>query len=156
MAVAPPDDLPVDEDDLAPLVAAMQELTDANAGWINLLPEVEPGCEPPPRRITVALFSARGDAVPLATWSAPEAAGRRATVGIEHGSGPKALARLAAHDVPLPAGWLKVADHPRRGLVVTVPADADPSDVAWWLLTATHVLSVPPLTGSWLARVYRR
>ena len=154
MAVAPPDEITMDEDDLSPLVDAIRELTTASSGWINLSPEVEPGFEPPPRRLTVAIFSARGEAVPMATWKAPEEPGKRATIGIEHGSGPKALERLAAHEVPIPSGWIKVADHPRRGFVATVPADADPEDVAWWLLAATHVLSVPPLTGSWLAKVY--
>lgn len=155
MAVTPPEELEFDEDDLEPVLAAMAELTAAAKGWINLSPEVEAGHDPPPRNLVVALFSARGEATPLATWAAPEAPGQRATLGIEHGSGPKALARLAERELPLPPGWLEVADHPRRGLVVTAPADAEPGDVLWWLLTASHLLSVPPLTGSWQAKVYR-
>ena len=51
-------------------------------------------------------------------------------------------------------GWLKVADHPRRGLVVACPHAVDPEHALWWLLTATHVLSVVPLTSTWLARIY--
>ena len=155
MAVTPSQDLPFDEDDLDLVLDAMDAQSAAAKGWINFSPEVEPGEELPPRNFMVALFSARGDAVPFATWSSPETVGGRATIGIEHGSGPKALARLAERELPLPPGWLKVADHPRRGLVVTVPGDAASADVLWWLLTATHVLSVPPLTGSWLAKVYR-
>ena len=155
MAVPPPEEIEFHEDDPAAVEAELEALAAAHRGWINLLPEVESGHEPPPRRFTVAIFSARGDPVPMATWSAADGPGRRATVGIEHGSGPKALALLAANDLPLPAGWLRVADHPRRGLVLTVPADAAAADVLWWLLAATHVLSVPPLTGSWSARVYR-
>lgn len=156
MALPAPDELPVDEDDLAPLEDLLSELAGAGRGaWVNLVPEVEPGTEPPPRRATIAIFSSRGDAVPLATWKAPDRPGRRATLGIEHGSGPKALARLAEADLPLPSGWLKVGDHPKRGLVVTVPPEAEVDAVVWWLLSATHVLSVPPLTGSWLAHIYR-
>ncbi len=155
MALSPTSELFVDEDDLDVLVSTLEELTGAASGWVNLLPEVEPGHEPAPRNPVVAVFSARGDAVPMATWSAPEAPGLRSTVGIEHGSGPQALSRLSAHGLDLPAGWLKVADHPRRGLVVTAPADATHADVLWWLIAATHALSVVPLTGHWLARVYQ-
>lgn len=155
MASTPSEELPFDDDDLTGVVAVLEELTSAGKGWVNLLPEVDPNVEVPRRSLLARVVSASGDAVPLATWLAPTTAGGRATAGIEHGSGPKALARLAEHDLPLPAGWLKVSDNPRRGLVLTTPGDAAADDVVWWLLTASHLLSVPPLTGSWLARVYR-
>ncbi|HEX2578306.1 MAG TPA: hypothetical protein VHK88_18315 [Aquihabitans sp.] len=155
MAVTPAEELEFDEDDLAPAVAVLAEVTAAGGGWVNLSPEVEPGHDPPPRNVVVAVFSARGAAIPLATFSAPEQPGGRATIGIEHGAGPRALERLAEHDLVLGPGWLKVADHPRRGLVVTVPPGAATADVLWWLLAASHALSPVPLTGAWLAKVYR-
>ncbi|MCU1355704.1 MAG: hypothetical protein JWM89_1122 [Acidimicrobiales bacterium] len=155
VAVTAPEELEFDEDDLTPVVAEMAALAGAAAGWINFLPAVEEGHELPPRNFIAAIFSSRGEAVPLSTWSAPATPGGRATVGIEHGSGPKALARLAEQQLVLPAGWVKVADHPRRGLVVTAPGGADHAEVLWWLLAAAHALSVPPLTGDWLARIYR-
>ncbi|WP_426571591.1 hypothetical protein [Aquihabitans sp. McL0605] len=154
MAYAHSRELPFDEDDLTPITAVMDQMAAAASGWINFVPEVEEGHEPEPRNPVVAIFSARGDAVPMATWYAPEKLGGRATLGVEHGSGPKALAKLARFESPLEAGWLKVADHPRRGLVVTSPRDVDTDHALWWLLTATHILSVVPLTGTWLARVY--
>ncbi len=123
---------------------------------INLLPEVEPGHETPARNPIAAIFSARGEAVPFATWTPPAAPGERSTLGIEHGSGPQALARLGEHDLGLRPGWLKVADHPRRGLVVTAPAGEDAGDVLWWLLAASHALSTVPLSGAWHAAIYRR
>lgn len=153
MAVPPPTELVVHEDELDELAARLGRLAGTGA-WVNLLPEVVPGHEPPPRSPVIALFSARGDAVPMATWSAASTPTGRATVGIEHGSGPRALARLAEHDLALPDRWLKVSDHPRRGLVVTCPAEAEAADVLWWLLAATHALSVVPLSGSWLAQIY--
>lgn len=155
MALSPTAELTVDEDDLAPLAAEVAGLVASASGWINLLPEVEPGHETPARNPIAAIFSARGEAVPFATWTAPEQPGGRCSLGVEHGSGPKALARLAEAGLTLPPGWLKAADHPRRGLVVTAPGDADPEDQVWWLLTASHALSTVPLTGAWLARVYR-
>lgn len=155
MALTPADELAFDEDDLAPVEAVLAELAAECHGWVNFSPEVEPGHEPPPRNVLVSVFSARGDAVPLATWSPPEKPGQRATVGIEHGAGPKALERLADLDLSLGTGWFKVTDHPRRGLVVTTPPAADVGGVLWWLLAASHALSPVPLTGEWLATVYR-
>ncbi|HWJ97906.1 MAG TPA: hypothetical protein VNQ33_07075, partial [Acidimicrobiales bacterium] len=87
-------------------------------------------------------------------WTAPAKPGGRPNLGITHGSGPQALARLERFGVELEPGWLKVADHPRRGLVVAGPSGVAPDHALWWLLTAAHVLSVVPLTGNWLARVY--
>lgn len=154
MALTPRAEIPFDEDDLAPVVTELTDLSASAAGWVNLSPEVEDGHEPSPRSMGAFLFSSRGDAVPLATWTAPTVAGGRATVGIQHGSGPRALERLAERDLGLAAGWLRVADHPRRGLVVTTAPDADAGDVLWWLLAAGHALSTVPLTGNWLATSY--
>ena len=155
MAVTPAEQIEVDEDDLAPVVAAMAALAERASGWVNLVPDVADGDAPTSRSLLAEIFSARGDPVPMATWTPPEAPGRRATLGIQHGAGPKALARLEANGLPLPEGWWKVADHSRRGLVLTTPPDADLDDVVWWLLTASHALSQVPLSGAWRADVYR-
>lgn len=154
MATTPTREVEFDEDHLDAITASMTEMTEVAAGWINFTPAVEPGHEPPPRTLFATIFSANGDAVPLATWSAPSRVGGRAQIGIEHGSGPKALARLADQQLALPDGWLKLNDHPRRGLVVVTAASATADDVLWWLLAATHALSVVPLTGDWLASIY--
>ncbi|CAN5776261.1 hypothetical protein BH23ACT2_BH23ACT2_14580 [soil metagenome] len=155
MALAPSEERAFTEDDPAPIEEVLAELTNAARGWVNFVPEVEPGHQPPPRGMVIAVFSSRGDPVPLATWSAPDAPGQRATVGIEHGSGPKALDRLREHHLGLDPGWLRVSDHPRRGLVATTPPDARVSDVLWWLLASSHALSTVPLTGAWLSTIYR-
>ena len=154
MAVTPDRELPFDEDDTAEVLAVLRDLRQRATGWVNLLPQVEPGHEPAPRNPVVGIFSARGEAVPMATWSAPANVGGRANLGIEHGSGPQALAKLARFDLPLEPGWLKIADHTRRGLVVASPKDVDPERELWWLLSATHILSVVPLTSTWLAKIY--
>lgn len=156
MAITSDQDLEFDEDDLAAVAEVLAELTAAGAGWVNLRPEVEQGQEPPPRSWLALIFSARGEAVPFATWTPPAAPGGRSTLGIEHGSGPQALARLGEHDLGLRPGWLKVADHPRRGLVVTAPAGEEVGDVLWWLLASSHALSTVPLSGAWRASIYRR
>ena len=63
------------------------------------------------------------------------------------------LDRLAREGLPLPAGWLKVADHPRRGLVVTVPV-AEVSAAVDWLLQAARLLTRGPPPPQWSARRY--
>lgn len=155
MAVTPAEEIHFDEDDLSSLARRMVALAGTESGWINFSPEVEHGHEPPPRSFGSILFSSRGAPVPLVTWSAPEEPGGPATIGIQHGAGPKALTQLAERDLALPAGWWKRSDHPRRGLVVTVPAEVDAEDVLWWLLSAAHTLCAAPLTGSWLAKVFQ-
>lgn len=155
MAVTPAEEFPFTDDDLSSVLTVLAELTEAGAGWVNFLPEVEPGHEPPPRNLVIALFANRGDAIPLATWTAPTRAGGRPTLGIGHGTGPKALERLADNELPLPAGWWKANDHARRGLVVNPAAGVADAEVLTWLLGATTILSTVPLTGAWLARVYR-
>ena len=152
MALSPTQELEFDEDDLTPAAAVLDRLTAAGKGWVNFRPEVESGEEPPPRGKLYALFSGRGEAVPLVTWSAD--GGARHSVGITHGSGPKALARLQERDLALPPGWVRQADHPKRGLVLTTPADTDADAAVWWMLAAAHVLSGAALTGCWQARVY--
>ncbi|MGN6692899.1 MAG: hypothetical protein ACTHN0_01875 [Aquihabitans sp.] len=158
MALTPDREIPFDEDAIDEIAAILAELDATSTGsassWVNFVPAVEEGHEPPPRNPVVAIFSARGDAVPLATWTAPAKPGGRPNLGITHGSGPQALAKLARFGVELEPGWLKIADHPRRGLVVACPREVAPDHALWWLLTATHVLSTVPLTGNWLAQVY--
>jgi hypothetical protein len=155
MALQPDEERTLHAEDLDGLEHVVADLEAAAQGWINLLPEVEPGNEPPPRRPVVAIFSSRGDPIPLATWSAPPKPGGRPSIGIQHGSGPQALARLTDAGLPLPDGWFKAADHPRRGLVVTVPPSSSARSVLDWLLGAATELSTVPLTGHWLAQIYR-
>lgn len=135
----------------------MAARTEAGTGWINLLPEISDDIEIPPSGGLFGFLSARGPSIPLATWSAGAPTKRgpgRASIGLQHAGGPKALARLAEIGLIRPPGWLKVQDHPRRGLVITVPPGEDDDDVLHWLLSAAHALSAVPLTGDWLARVY--
>ena len=153
MAVRPSEVLNVTEPDLHTVADLVRALVDG--AWVNLVPDIDPELAPPPRGALAAIFSARGPMLPLVTITAPETPGGPLSVGIEHGAGPRALDRLADADHALPAGWRRVADHPRRGLVLTVPGDADPDEVVDWLVHAAHVLCPIPLPPGWLAQSYR-
>lgn len=153
----PDEELQFDEAEPSAVVAHMARRTEVGTGWINLLPAIDDEVDLPPSRSLFSFLSARGPSIPLATWSAGAPGKRwpgRASIGIQHAAGPKALARLADVGIVRSAGWIKVQDHPRRGLVITVPPDAAHEDVLHWLLSAAHALSTVPLTGDWLARVY--
>jgi len=155
MARTPSVDIACSEDDLTEVVAAMRELAAEHRGWVNLSPEVAEGNEPPPRGLFGWLFSARGEPVPLVTWTPAPADGAKASVGIAHGSGPKALRRLDEAGLDRPDGSWRRADHARRGLVLDLAPGTDEAEVLGWAVRAAHLLSVAPLTGDWLATVYR-
>ncbi len=102
-----------------------------------------------------AWFSARGPVVPMATWipgsSTPRV--RPATIGIEHGVGPKALDQLREAGLPLPAGWRKVQDHAKRGIVVEIPESVGHAVVLRWLVDACWSLCGIEIDDHWSAVV---
>lgn len=153
----PDEEIAFVETDPALVLDRMGQRSAAEAGWINFSPEVEEDAVVPPSGGFLSFLAARGPSIPLATWStgAPTRHGPgRQSLGLQHGGGPRALAALSELGLGLRPGWLKVQDHPRRGLVVTVPPGADHGDLLHWLLSAAHALSTVPLTGDWLARIY--
>jgi hypothetical protein len=78
------------------------------------------------------------------------------TVGVQHAAGRRLVTGKGALGLTLPEGWRLVQDHPWRGLVASVPDDADLDLVVGWLLaTAEHAASLP-LTGRWRAAFYSR
>jgi hypothetical protein len=144
------------------LLAVMADLAARRDGWINLQADVgdDEGPEPAPARAgAFALFPARGPDVPVCTW-VPGPDGRRGpepdSVGIQHGSGPRALRRLADAGSAPPAGWRMRADHPKRGLVLELPSGTDPATVLTWIFAASDVLAGAELPDQWLAAVHRR
>jgi hypothetical protein len=143
-------------DDTQVVVDHMDRLGAAHQGWINFEPGVVEGEEPPPPTALGAMFSSNLHEVPICTWLAGKS-GRHGVepdqIGVQHGSGTRAVARLASLGVPLPDGWRWTQDHPRRGLVVRVPPGTGHRQQLTWLLEAATALTTVPLTGEWRARV---
>jgi hypothetical protein len=152
--VSRPDLLDFDPDRPDEVVARMAELADGNRGWVNLHPDVD---EEPPDPGLFRIFSGRGPAVPECTWVPGERhrGVEHVSLGVRHASGPHAADALAGRGVPLPAGGVVLADHPRRGLVVAVPPDADHSASAAWLVAAARALTTVPLGRWWQAEVWQ-
>ena len=104
------------------VVAHMERLADGS-GWITLLPGVLSEHVPPPKSSFLNLFSSGSSfAVPEASWLPPAKPGRPVQIGVRHDHGVKAIDHLVERGHPLPTGWRKAMDHPKRGLVVEVPA----------------------------------
>ncbi|MPY92979.1 MAG: hypothetical protein GEV08_07900 [Acidimicrobiia bacterium] len=140
------------------LTDAVAELDEAGAGWVNVGPAVDEEDLPPPTSGLGRFFGGTGPAVPHATWVAGGArrdgTRRPSQLGIEHGSGPKAVARLREAAVHVPPGWTVRQDHVRRGLVLSVPAGTPANVLVLFLLDASATLATVPVGDRWLADVY--
>ena len=77
------------------------------------------------------------------------------TVGVEHGAGPKALDRLRDAGAPLPAGWRKVQDHAKNGIVAQPAEGESHAEVLRWLLDVCWALCPIDIEDHWLAEVHR-
>ncbi|MGH9017395.1 MAG: hypothetical protein ACRDY1_06580 [Acidimicrobiales bacterium] len=134
----------------------MDRLGARHEGWINLIPLVREEDEPDPPVAIGSLFSASGPLIPVCTWAAGKDGRRgveRDSLGVEHATGTKLVARLAGLGLALPEGWRWEQDHPKRGLVVRPPLETAHEAQLDWVLEAGTALSRVPLTGQWEARV---
>jgi hypothetical protein len=133
-------------------------------GWLNFQPQVPEEHEHQARGMGSAIgvlfgaiFGARGPAVPLCTWvPMPGDRPPHVEIGIQHARGTRAAQQLAEAGCPVPEAWRVLGDHPKRGLVVAVPVDADHGEVLHWLMAAGQQLSTVPLTGRWTAGVFTK
>ncbi len=131
----------------------------AGDGWLNVGPIVADEDLPPAPSTVSRWFSAKGPAVPMATFVAGRE-GSVHTVGLSHGLGRKVAAELAAAGVRLPDGTKVRQDHPKRGLVAEVPAvsavatTAGLDLVARFLLDGAAMVSSVPTGDAWRAEIY--
>jgi hypothetical protein len=144
-----------------PVVEAMQAAADAGRGWLNFEPIVPDDDELPPGAGGGGVFSNRGPAIPLCTWTAPATSRKGVagpqTIGVQHGNGSKARPVLADVGLEVPAGWIVRGDHPKRGMVIELRSDEDVATVLDWLLAAGEALAARAgvaVSGRWLAVIY--
>jgi hypothetical protein len=152
----PPEVVEFDDSDHGAIVGLMADLS-GGGGWINLQPVIDPDEEPPRGSALFGIFSSRGPLVPLATWT-PAGLSKRETyvsLGLQHGTGTKAAARLQERGVPIEDTWRVLRDSPKGGLVIAVPASDAHEGVLDWLLRAARALCPVDNRGRWVALVYR-
>jgi hypothetical protein len=152
-----------DSADTSSVVGEMEALAARGdgLGWINIGPglrddQIEDLPPAPTTTILGRWFSGRGPLVPMATWT-PSRGGTQSqpVIGVEHGAGPKALPRLSEAGAPLPAGWRKVQDHAKYGIVVHPSSEAGHGEVLEWLMAACWALCPIEIEDHWLAQVHR-
>ncbi|MHB8680894.1 MAG: hypothetical protein ACYDA2_02215 [Acidimicrobiales bacterium] len=145
-------------EDPAAVLAEMDRLGAEHRGWINLQPGIRDEDAPPePGGLTLLFAASSTQEVPVCTWVAGKASRHGVepdSLGVQHATGPRVVARLAGLGLPLPGGWRWTQDHPRRGLVVRTPEGTTHAEQLSWLVAAGTALSKVPLTGQWLAGVY--
>jgi hypothetical protein len=146
----------------APVVTIMERLRRDRDGWINVQPAVDPEDVPAGESGLARVFSARGPTVPLGSW-VPGVRPRRAdrspepvSLGLQHGIGTRALARLREREHPPLEGWRVLTDHPKRGFVLLVPDGEDPDATLAWLVQAAGLLVDFDLPDAWHAGVFHR
>jgi hypothetical protein len=140
------------------LLAAAREVAARGEGWINLEPIVDEEHQPM-QAGPFAFLAGPSHEIPTATWvpgrHQTDGETRPTTVGLQHAAGPRVVATLRDRGLPLPEQWRVTQDHPRRGLVVSIPASrADPGTVLAWLLRAAEAVCGVPTTGRWRASVH--
>ena len=139
------------------LLGHMGELASRGGGWINIEPVIDEEYEPAPPG-PFAFLGGSTHKVTTATWMPgrlqADGTAKPTTIGLQHAAGPHVARRLRELGLPLPDGWRITQDHPRRGLVVTVPPDADHGEVLRWLLEASTATCAVPTTGRWRAAVH--
>lgn len=133
-----------------PAIDLLERLRTLGRGWLNLHPGVPDDLIIPDQSGLFGVFSGKGPYVPVCTWMP---AGKRdpEQVGLRHASGAKVTVRLREQGQAVPAQWLVTQDHPRRGLVASLPTGVPASQVIEWLLAVAPLVSVAPLTGWWQA-----
>ncbi len=105
----------------------MAEVAAGGTGWINIVPVVEEDHQPPAPG-PFAFLGGSTHQVPTVTWMPgkvlPDGTTRPTTVGVQHAAGTHLAWKLGDLGLTLPDGWRITQDHPRRGLVATVPPGA--------------------------------
>jgi hypothetical protein len=143
--------------DDAELLAQMSLVQAGGTGWINVEPVIDEEHQPDAPG-PFAFLGGSTHLVPVVTWMPGRRQSGRpvkpTTVGLQHASGPHVAWRLRDLGQPVPEGWRVTQDHPRRGLVAEVPADADNAAVIGWLLSAAATVCQVEMTGRWTAAVH--
>jgi hypothetical protein len=158
-AQRPVDRLAFNTDDLEPVVSWMDRLARAQDGWINLLAETEDSDNArSPRLGILALFGGGSSGVTLGTWipgGLQHHGSALPSLGITHNLARRVALQLHEGPIGIPDSWRVEQDHPRRGLILRIPAEEANDTVLRWALRALSALTIPPPPPRWRADVHR-
>ncbi len=130
-------------------VAVIDRVLTSPGAWCNFVFEPIDDEEMSDESALFGFLAARGPANPLATIMAAQPGKRPkpAEIGIQHRAGTKAAAQLREANLLLPEGATVAQDHPRRGLVVRWPQNAETATLIAWLFPSMRVLGRAPTTN---------
>ncbi|MEE2683158.1 MAG: hypothetical protein VYD77_04420 [Actinomycetota bacterium] len=123
--------------------------------WVHLEPMVEEG-EVHQSSIFWRMFSSRGPIIPKFTWvPSYEKKGQvvPAQIGITHPVGTKAIERLKDFEIEIPQGWILHQDHPKRGMVISLPEGCSQDQVVSFAVRTLEILSPFDFDGNYVASV---
>lgn len=145
-----------DPDDLGGLIETMRSFTDRGHGWINVRPDVAADAAPVTGTALSRFFRRNSPDVALGTWMAPSPDSPDAPqlLGLQHGLGARIAPLLDSWGVPLAPTWRRTQDSPRRGLLVSVPAEESHETVLRWLLTVTTSATRRKTAGTWTVSIF--
>lgn len=142
------------------VLAIMAEMAATHAGWLNFQPDVAVEDVPDTGSPFGRLLTAAGPPVPLGSWvpgPARRGGGAEPTsLGLQHPGGRRAIWRLRDAGIVVPDHWKVLGDHPRRGLVLSLPDGTPPELALDWMVRAAVELTDMALPDVWRAAVYRR
>tara|TARA_B100000953_G_scaffold194716_1_gene160408 strand:- start:677 stop:1153 length:477 start_codon:yes stop_codon:yes gene_type:complete len=123
--------------------------------WVNIEPAVEEA-EVHSSSLFWKMFSSRGPVIPKFTW-VPSYEKKQelmpAQIGITHPVGTKAVQRLRDFEVRVPPEWVVHQDHPKRGIVLSLPEIYSEEEVIHLATRSLRVLSPFDFGGNFLASV---
>ena len=129
--------------------SVIDHVLNSPGSWCNFVFEPIEDDDIPDESALFGFLAARGPANPLATIMAarPGKRPKPAEIGIQHRAGTKAAAQLRDANLLLPEGATVSQDHPRRGLVVRWPENAETATLIAWLFPSMRVLGRSPTTN---------
>ena len=123
--------------------------------WVHIEPAVEEG-QVHSSSIFWRMFSSRGPVVPKFTW-VPSYDRKEQTVpaqvGLTHPVGTQAVKRLREFNVHIPTSWTLNQDHPKRGIVISLPEAYSQDEVVQFAVSSLQILSPFEFDGNFVASV---
>ena len=118
--------------------------------WFNIEPDVDE------RSIHTGsifwkAFSSRGPRIPQFTWtSATDRKGnyQPSEIGLTHPTGIAVLERIKSFQINIPDEWRLIQDHPKRGIVIQLPATYVSEEVVMFATSVIPVVSPFEFAGS--------
>ena len=123
--------------------------------WVNIEPAVEED-QVHSSSVFWKMFSSRGPIIPKFTWVPSYEKKQQimpTQIGITHPVGTKAVHRLKEFEIEIPSEWTVEQDHPKRGIVLSLPSAYSDEEVINLAVGSLRVLSPFDFYGKFSASV---